>query len=223
MKETASVFLVEDDPVTRRHLVETIDSLERFCIVGEVGALAEARERIEPASPDVLLTDLKLPDGSALALIEEQADLNPRLLILVISVFGDEETVVRAVEAGAHGYILKTDSSQAIDLALQQLLDGGSPISASIARHLIRRLQPASDQSAATQADPPPSLLSRRELEVLQLVAKGYSYQEIANLIGVSSNTIGSYTKRMYTKLAVHSKSEAVFEALRLGLVTKPE
>jgi len=223
MKETASVFLVEDDPVTRRHLVETIDSLERFRIVGEVGTLAEARARIEPASPDVLLTDLKLPDGSALALIEEQADLNPRLLILVISVFGDEETVVRAVEAGAHGYILKTDSSQAIDLALQQLLDGGSPISASIARHLIRRLQPGSDQSAATQANPTPSLLSRRELEVLQLVAKGYSYQEIANLIGVSSNTIGSYTKRMYTKLAVHSKSEAVFEALRLGLVTKPE
>ncbi len=220
----ASVFLVEDDDVTRERLAGTISRLDRFVLVGQAATLLEARTRLGAMQPDILLTDLKLPDGDGVSLIEEQADLRPNLAILVISVFGDEGTVIRAIEAGAHGYLLKSDSLQAIDQALQQLLAGGSPISAPIARHLIRRLKPEpTNTDPATDGQPVPSVLSDRELEVLRFAAKGYSYQEIADLLGVSVNTVSSYTKRMYTKLAVHSRSEAVFEALRLGLVNKPE
>ncbi len=135
---------------------------------------------------------------------------------MVITVFGDERRVIGAIEAGASGYLLKDDSTHELGGAIRLLLDGGSPISPAIARHLIRRLHPPH----ATHND---SALAPRELEVLSLAAKGFSYAEIAQMLGVTPNTIGSYTKRIYAKLTVTSRAEAVFEASRLGLIRPPD
>lgn len=217
-KQTCTVAVVEDDPNTRARLTEKVDNLADFSVIVSAGSVAEAIDLLRQSPPDVLLIDLGLPDGSGLDVIRQQSDLHPEMPILVISVFGDEKSVIRAIEAGAQGYLLKSDSSLAIEQCLAQLLAGGAPISAAIARHLIRRLRPEPTQ-AQREAQ---SLLSDRELEVLQLAAKGYSYQDIAELLQVKVSTVGSYTRRMYQKLSVHSRSEAVFEATRMGLMDRP-
>ena len=149
-----------------------------------------------------------------------RAELHPDVEVMVISVFGDEQRVVTALKAGATGYLLKDDPSSEIGAAISQLLQGGSPISPAIARYLIRVFRPTESPEQA----PPPIVdsgidLTTRELEVLQLAAKGFSYGEIARMLGISGATVSSYTKKIYGKLAVHSRSEAVYEASRLGLI----
>ena len=222
MSDHYSVVIVEDDPPTRIRLAQKLDELDTFNVAAALGTLAEARAQLSTATPDVLLVDLGLPDGSGLTLIQEQSQARPDLPILVISVLGDERSVISAIESGARGYLLKSDTGLAIEQCLKQLLAGGAPISASIAKHLIKRLQhPVDSETHEADADAP--ALSERELEVLQLAAKGYTYQDIAELLNVKISTVSSYTRRLYQKLAVHSRGEAVFEAMRMGLVKKPE
>lgn len=209
------VCVVEDDPMTRNRLLSKIDAGAMLSVAGAAESLETARTLLAEVVPDVLLVDLHLPDGDGTTLIEEQTHLRPGLPILVISVFGDEQRVVRAISAGAQGYLLKDDDSEEIAQAIEQMMQGQSPISPAIASHLIRHFQPA-----RVGAEAPVSPLSERELEVLKLAAKGLTYQEAAELMGVTVNTVGTYTMRVYTKLAVNSRSEAIFEARQLGLMS---
>ena len=176
---TVGVFVVEDDASTREMLVRKINRSGRHRVVGTEGRLDRARAQIPLCLPDVLLVDLELPDGSGVDLIAEQFAVNPNVPALVISIFGDEDRVVDAISAGAQGYLLKDDDGEEIVDAIDEVLRGESPISPRIATHLIRRFQ--------VSAPSPPSThpLSRRELEVLQLAAKGLSYKETADMIGV--------------------------------------
>ncbi len=211
---TVSVFVVEDDASTRAMLIDKISRSERHDVTGAVGSLSSARRALKEEQPDILLVDLQLPDGSGIDLISEQTLRNPALPILVISIFGDEERVVNAIGAGAQGYLLKDDEEDTILDAVDCLLRGQSPISPSIAVHLIRRFR----QLVPHRQEIHP--LSDRELEVLQLATKGLSYRETAELMGVSINTVGTFTKRIYTKLAVSSRAEAIFEARQMGLMS---
>jgi len=141
---------------------------------------------------------------------------------MVVTVFGDEETVLRAIEAGATGYLLKDGTARAIGDAVAQLLDGGSPISAPIARLLLRRrvaaTAPAPDVPAETDARAP--VLTPREHEVLNLVAKGFSFAEIARLLGLSPHNRDRARAHTSTRSSrVGSRSEAVFEAVQQGLI----
>ena len=160
--------------------------------------------------------DLDLPDGDGVDIIARESNRHSDLPIMVISVFGDESHVIKAIQAGARGYLLKDSDSTEIRDSIRQLLEGGSPISPSIARHLIKRFQVEPDQ-------PPQSddavVLSEREHEVLVLASKGFSYTETAEMLDLSVNTVASYTKRIYGKLAVNSRSEAVYEATRMGIM----
>jgi DNA-binding NarL/FixJ family response regulator len=173
----------------------------------------EAIDLLNQSPPEVLLVDLGLPDGDGVDVISHAMELSPEPAIMVITVFGDEQRVMRAIRAGASGYLLKTDTSSDICSCIHELLDGGAPISPVIARYLIRHFHEPVDPAAET-AD-----LSGRELDVLRLAAKGYTYQEVADLLGVSVNTVGTHTRSVYRKLAVSSRSEAVFEAAKRGLV----
>jgi DNA-binding NarL/FixJ family response regulator len=215
--QAVSVFIVEDQPATRRMLVEQIEASPGHRVVGAVGTIADARRALPGAGADVLLVDLQLPDGDGVTLIREHAARAASLPVLVISVFGDERRVVEAISAGAQGYLLKDDSGDEIVAAIDRLLRGESPISPAIATHLIRRFRD-SGPLAGVQGELE-TALSGRELEVLQLAAKGLSYRETAELLGVSVNTVGTYTKRIYSKLAVSTRAEAVFEAQQLGLM----
>ena len=212
-----TVLIVEDDPLARRRLIERVEGNSQVRVVGAVGSVAGARELLNAQAVDILLVDLELEDGNGTTLIRELHTANATTLIMVVSVFGDEQSVIGAIEAGARGYLLKDDSTDRIAESIEQLLDGGSPISPGIARHLIKRFQPEPEAPVEQR------ILSERELEVLNLAARGFTYAETADLLGVSVNTISSYTRRMYTKLAVNSRSQAVFEAQRMGLMQEPK
>ena len=209
-----NVFIVEDDTVTRESLRARIEAHPRLTVGAAVGTAADALAALA-TRPDVLLVDLGLPDGSGIDVIRGALRQHAGLPIMVITVFGNEKRVVGAIQAGATGYLLKDDQTNEIGAAIEQLLQGGSPISPAIARHLIRHFQPAPSTPAST----PREALTAREQEVLALAMKGFSYAEIAELLSLSPNTIASYTKHIYEKLAVGSRTEAIYEASRLGLI----
>lgn len=212
------ILIVEDEARTRARLAAVIAAQPQYVLLGAVATLAEAREALTRATPQVLLLDLGLPDGSGIDLIAETRRLPAPPEVLVISVMGDESSVLNAIQAGAGGYLLKDSDDAAIVAGIEQLLQGGAPLSPSIAVHLMRRLQspPAAGPGRADVE------LSARERELLRLIAKGLTYEEVAQLTGLRYNTIASYAKELYRKLQVHSRSEAVFEALQLGLVGGP-
>jgi len=212
-----SVLLVEDDAPTRQRIAKAIQSDPTLRLAGQCGTLAEGLAALESLRPAVLLTDLDLPDGSGIDLIRAARAHEPAPLCMVITVFGDEKHVLAAIEAGALGYLLKDGTSEYVAASLHELFEGGSPISPPIARHLMLRMQtPARGGPEAGEGAPH---LSEREREVLSAIVKGFSYAEIASLLGVSTHTVATHVRRLYHKLAVHSRSEAVYEALQLGIV----
>lgn len=210
------VMIVEDDPVFLNRFCKIITADAEFELFAAVSTGTAARESLARAAPDVLLIDLGLPDLSGTQIIREAAVRHPRIDIMVVTVFGDEEHVLASIEAGATGYLLKDSLPQEFLGTIRQLRAGGSPISPGIARHLLNRLRPrsfASPQCAERDT------LSARETEVLSLIAKGFSFAELARLLKISPHTVTTYVKKIYQKLAVHSRGEAVYEASRRGLI----
>jgi DNA-binding NarL/FixJ family response regulator len=217
-----AVLLVEDDVPTRARLRAAIEAHPGLALAGAVGSCAEARAALAAGPPAVLLTDIGLPDGSGIELIRELRRRAAPTLCMVVTVFGDEQHVVSAIEAGALGYLLKDASAEAIGRAIQEMLAGGSPMSAPVARYLLKRFAPPAEAEAApAPAAPQPGVpaLSLREREVLGYIVKGFTYAEIARLTGLSAHTVATYVRRVYGKLEVHSRGEAVYEALAAGLV----
>jgi DNA-binding NarL/FixJ family response regulator len=212
-----TVMVVEDDPAFLTRFCRIVASDPELELFAAVADLASARQAMSKAAPDVLLTDLGLPDGSGIELIRETSRRYPSSDIMVITVFGDEEHVVASIEAGATGYILKDSLPEEFVDLIKQLRAGGSPISPVIARQLLKRFKPGT--SAPEVRPTEESALSARESEVLSLIAKGFSFGEIARLLSVSQHTVTTHVKKIYQKLAVHSRGEAVYEAGRMGLI----
>jgi DNA-binding NarL/FixJ family response regulator len=208
-----TVLIVEDDLRLRASLAQAVLAAADLKLVGETDDLPEGLRLLEAMQPEVLLVDIGLPSGSGLELIRHAAKRAPHCNVMVITVFAEEQVVVDCIEAGATGYLLKGSSPQDIASQIRLLVAGGSPISPTIARRLLGRFT-----SNRNTADNTPSL-STQELAVLSLSAKGYSYDEIAPLLKLSRHTVETYVKRIYRKLQVHSKTAAVYEARKLGLV----
>lgn len=211
------VMVVEDDPAFLTRFCGIVASDPEFELFAAVGDLASARQAISKTAPDVLLVDLGLPDGSGIELIRETARRYPGTDIMVITVFNDEDHVVASIEAGASGYILKDSLPEEFVGLIRQLRAGGSPISPVIARQLLKRFKAKAPGPQERQTEE--AALSARESEVLSFIAKGFSFAEIARLLGVSPHTVTTHVKNIYQKLAVHSRGEAVYEASRMGLV----
>jgi DNA-binding NarL/FixJ family response regulator len=210
-----AVLIVEDDSRTRERLARVVAGEPRFEVCDCVGNLEQAKLAIARRLPAVVLLDLGLPDGNGVSLIHLLQMVSSAIEVLVISVMGDERSVLGAIEAGAGGYLLKDSADTDVIAAIDQLLEGGAPLSPSIAVHLMRRLQSPPAQPAREEGP----RLTERELELLRLIAKGLSYDEVGRLMGLRYNTVASYAKELYRKLQVHSRSEAIFEATQLGLV----
>ncbi len=169
------------------------------------------RSALNSLKVDLLITDLGLPDGDGTELIRETRARWPDVDIVVFTVFGDEARVVQAIRCGATGYLLKDDNENEMLQAIAALRNGEAPISPGIARFLIKALQ----QPEAELEEP----FTPREADVLRLAAKGFSNREIADLLEISANTVASHTKQIYQKLAVNSRNEAIYEAMRLGVL----
>lgn len=229
------VLIVEDDLLTREFFARSVAACGGLVLVGAVASVREAIAVLDAqgGQVDVLLTDLGLPDGSGLDVIRHALRRNPTLEPLVVSMFGDDENVLAAIEAGALGYIHKDSTPEDVAQAILDMRAGASPISPMIARRVLAkyRVQAANvpqapentaqvaTESIAIDAEISDQLLTPREQQVLSLVARGFSYAEIARLEGLSVHTVQTHIKRLYAKLSVHSKTEAIYEASRMGLL----
>ena len=211
------IMIVEDDPSFFNRFCRIVTSEAEFELLAAVRDGATALESLARHTPDVLLVDLGLPDMSGIAVIREAAQRHPDIDIMVVTVFGDEEHVLASIEAGATGYLLKDSLPEDFIDLIKQLRAGGSPISPMIARQLLKKLHSSTDNSPGSASISPG--LSARESEILSYISKGFSFGEIAKLMEISPHTVVSYVKKIYQKLAVHSRGEAVYEASRMGLV----
>lgn len=207
------ILIVEDDRQIAERLKAIVSDEGNFEIIGCCSTVSKAYELLRHHSVDVLLCDLLLEDGSGLDVIERAKRVQPNIAIMVITVFTDEKTVVEAVKKGASGYFLKDEDFSQVNQKIYELLKGYAPISPTIARHILNQVKACSDISSEIPK------LTERELEVLQLISKGYSQNELASLLGISRYTVASHVKNIYKKLSVASKTEAVFEASKLGIL----
>lgn len=211
----ARVAIVEDDAILREDLTALVTRGEGMEMLGAADTLATGRELVR-LSPDVLLVDLALPDGSGVDLIREARAHQPAVKIIVVSIFGDARSVVRAIEAGADGYLLKGAGERQAENAIRSVLEGGAPISPAVASHILHRMR---ERTESVRASGNEAALTEREIAILTDLAKGFRYKEVARLHAISPHTVADHVKSIYRKLAVNSRSEAVFEAVQAGLI----
>ncbi|AKZ25270.1 MULTISPECIES: response regulator transcription factor [Ralstonia solanacearum species complex] len=216
------VAIVEDDSGFLDALTQALACAPDMHLTGVAGSRAEGLLLLDGAPADVLLVDLGLPDGSGIDVIEAAARKWSACSIMVSTNFGDEIHVMRSIEVGAAGYLLKDSSAARILDEIRSLASGGSPISPLIARQILARFRQGGSLSAADEAPASASspLLSAREKEVLDLITKGFTAQEIAKLMALSHFTVRTFVRRIYSKLKVTSKAEAIYEARTLGLLS---
>lgn len=219
------IVLVEDDENVLAALSSAIASTPDMKLVHTAGTRAQALALLALAPADVLLVDLGLPDGSGIDVISAAQQAWPSCAIMVSTVFGDELNVIRSIEAGASGYLLKDSAPYAMMDEIRSLNAGGSPISPLIARQMLVRFRQDSKplaapaQPAAPSPASAPATLSPREHQVLELITKGFTYDEVAGLMQVSRYTVMTFVRRVYAKLEVKSKAEAIYEARLQGLL----
>ena len=227
------VALVEDDVHFQNAIVTAIAASPDIRLMSLASTRAQGLQSLESAPADVLLVDLGLPDGSGIDVIRAAHTLWPTCAVMVCTAFGDEAHVLQSIEAGASGYLLKDSEPENMLHEIRSLHGGGSPISPLIARQILMRFRAA--PSTAPSTTPSPALavpaaapapaaseqavLSSREKEVLELITKGFTADEIARLMQVSQHTVQTYVRRIYSKLNVNSRAEAIYEARHQGIL----
>ena len=217
----ARIFLVEDDIDTNRHLSSLMRASENLEFMGTATTHHNAMCFLNDNEIDCLVTDICLPDGSGLDLIRWCKENRPQMHSLVISVLGDEKTLLNAISVGADGYLLKDTDESRLCSALDDIMNGGAPISAFMAKHILKSVPQQADTSKNIKIEIDLPQLTLKETSVLKVIARGYSYKEAAEHLNISPNTIPNHIKKIYKKLQVHSRGEAVYEALRLGIIDK--
>jgi len=216
------VALVEDDVSFQNALKEAIQAAPDMALQSVAGTRAQGLQMLEQVQADVLLVDLGLPDGSGIDVIRAAHAQWPGCNIMVSTTFGDELHVMQSLEAGASGYLLKDSTPERMVFEIRSLYCGGSPISPLIARQILMRFR-QDDKSAAASLEPVSdkqrTALSAREMEVLEFITKGFTSDEIAALMSLSRHTVLTFIRRIYSKLEVNSRTEAVYEARKQGLL----
>ncbi|HIF50218.1 MAG TPA: response regulator transcription factor [Thiotrichaceae bacterium] len=219
MQKLTSVLIVEDDESTRERFSRVISGHPQLELLGSAGDYVSACELLLKLNPDILLTDLDLPDGNGVDLIHEIKMRGLETEIMVISVFGDERHVVRAIEAGAGGYLLKDGEADQIANAIFQLMNGGAPISPAIAQHLLKRFRNTKEKPVEESSEHTMEALTKREQEILNFVSQGYTAHEIAEQINISHHTVNTHIRNIYSKLEVNSRAEAVMKGVQRGII----
>jgi len=212
-KKPVTVLIVEDDDDIRKHLESIIAADANFKVLGSAGCLHDGINFITRTSPDVLLVDLGLPDGSGIELIRAARQSKEPSECMVITIHADQHHLMRALEAGATGYLLKDALPEDICSSIIDLIHGGSRISPLIARALLNRFK------AADPGTPLIEPLTEREIDVLKGMTLGLTRKEIAQKLSVSVHTIHSHVKHIYGKLEVNSNVGAVRKAHDLHLI----
>ncbi|VCU69326.1 Transcriptional regulatory protein DevR (DosR) [Pigmentiphaga humi] len=219
MKRPLKIVLTEDDGPIRERLARIVGEWPEADLCAACATLEETLIAIGANEIDLLITDLKLPDGSGIDAIRFLAKKQPKAEAMVISILADERSVLDAIEAGASGYLLKdADSIDLLD-AISDVMAGRSPISSRIARVLVRRLSERGHAPGDEEQEKGKPSLTEREMDILWGIAKGFTYSELADKLSISRQTVPVHIRNIYRKLQATNRSEAVFEAARLGLI----
>lgn len=203
-----TVAIVEDIPEIRNGLAALIGGSEGFQCTGVYADAEEALVKIPEELPDVVLMDINLPGMSGIECIQKLKAIAPSLQIMMLTVFEDEDRIFKSILAGASGYLLKKTPPVKLLEAIQDLHNGGSPMSTGIARKVVHAFQVMGTSSTETEN------LSKREHEILSYLAKGYRYKEIADTLSISIETVRTHLRNIYEKLHVRSRTEAVLKYL---------
>jgi DNA-binding NarL/FixJ family response regulator len=201
-----SISIVDDDSLLRQSIETFINGSPGFRCLSAYGSAEEALQGLSTERPDVVLMDIHMAGMNGIECVERLKEMRPDMQIVMLTVYEDTEKIFRALAAGASGYLLKRLNPDKLLEAIQEVSEGGSPMSHSIARKVVASFQKNGRTAGATEAE----VLSPREQTVLDCVAKGLAYKQIADQLGISITTIRSYLRRIYEKLHVQSRSEAV-------------
>lgn len=204
------VAIVEDDVGLRRTLRKSLEEFPDTCCMIAVGSAEDAYDKLPALNPDVVLMDVNLPGASGVQCVERLAPLLPKTHFIMLTVFDDTEVVFQSLAAGAIGYLTKPVTEERLLEAIRDVYAGGAPMTSSIARRIVQAFRkPTADPRSAIKES-----LAPREQEVLKLLAKGYLQKEISDQLGISFPTVRTLTARIYSKLHVHSRSQAVAKYL---------
>jgi len=209
------IAVVEDNPAFREYLCGIIDACDELSLAFVAETCAQALDNISLEIADLYLLDIQLPDGTGLDLAKH-IKAKSTASVLMLTVLGDRTSVLQAFDSGADGYLLKDTEPGELKRSILSTLAGDTPISPRAATHLLqsfRRLDACTIESEEQDVEK----LTAREVETLDLFARGLTYQETAEVMGISHNTVRSHVKAIYGKLNVNSRNEAVFEAVHLG------
>jgi DNA-binding NarL/FixJ family response regulator len=204
-----TVAIVEDNPNIRRSLKEWVDSAPGYRCLGDFGDAETALKEVPKLNPDVVLMDIHLPGESGIACTARLKNLMPALQVIVVTVYRDRELLFQALKAGASGYLLKRSSPEELLRAIAEVRSGGAPMTGEIARMVVETFQ------KTTPETPTLAELSSRETEILDLVAKGLTNKEIGPKLNISYDTVRAHLRRIYEKLHVRCRTEAVMKYLQ--------
>ncbi|MBE0544604.1 MAG: response regulator transcription factor [Verrucomicrobia bacterium] len=209
MSKTITVSIVDDEPDLREHIAGYLTAAGGFRCKSAYASAEEALAHLPQDPPDVVLMDVNLGGMDGIECVRRLKAVMPEAQVLMLTVFEDTEKIFRALAAGASGYLLKRLSPKKLLEAIREVLEGGSPMSAPIARKVVQSFQGAPAHGDETLD------LSQREREVLNGLAEGLAYKQIADQLGVSIHTVRNYIRRIYEKLHVCTRTEAVAKFLR--------
>jgi DNA-binding NarL/FixJ family response regulator len=214
------IAIIEDDPLVMQGLIAVCQGEADFALAGIATTHAMGKALVAAGGFDILVCDLGLPDGDGTDLIAACAEAHPDTDVLVLTMFADHHKVIAAIRAGARGYLLKDQRLENCVAGIREVRAGGSPISPIIARLLLKEFRPRAVPEPSKDNVPPlAEPLSDRETETLNLLSRGFTYAECADLLGISPHTVATHVKSIYRKLEVSNRAEALFEAQHRGMI----
>jgi DNA-binding NarL/FixJ family response regulator len=205
------VIIIEDDPHVRASLKDILKAASDVVCIGDFGSAEEALKGIAQQSPDVMLVDINLPGIDGVEYVRRASDVLPKAKIIMLTVHDDTDAIFNSLQAGADGYLLKPARAAELLAAVHDVRSGGAPMTGNIARKVIQSFRRSPGRQTTSEED-----LSPREIEVLELLSKGYLYKEVADKLNIGYATVHTHVARIYQKLQVRSRSQAVAKFRKL-------
>ncbi len=203
--KTTRILAVDDHPGYRMGLVGIVNSTADLTVVGEAGSCAEAIEANRRLNPDLILMDLRLPDGSAVECILAIKRESPQCLVIIVTTYDADEDIYRALQAGARSYLLKEAAAEDIRATIRAVIRGETPLAANVAQRLASRMSRPN--------------LTRREHDMLRMIIRGRSNKEIGVELGITEDTVKGHLKNLFVKLGVKDRTQAAVTALEQGII----